>query len=455
MIKKLILERGSALITVLVLIVIITASLAVVFSFSLIHYKNLNLKEAYLQAKYLAEGGIEISLDELQKQWDQGVWKKGVSKQISVFEYDSANIQYHPWGGFLYLASSASIKNQFSELETFVGFEQSQEFLPAISINPGHSALVVTGDTRIYGDVSVGRSGARKATLAGRPYSGTQIIYGNIIPSSQDNRPPINEEYVNFLFESFRDALSNQPVTNLDNFIVQTDHLISTDNILEPAKNIPIDNTTINEKNGIISGPVNLICYEPLIINSQLELKNRVKLLCSKPIRIQGKINLENAILYSPDKIILSNVQDCRIQIFSEKSIELTNNTCLEYPSLLMVHSKTDSGNIIIQTDCKISGSLLYLNNLKHTQSSQNQGKIVINKGAVVDGLVYSDNYLTLSGEVNGMVITDRFYFYYSPTHYFNWIKDGVVDRTRLNGHFKLPVFFNLTNPRLSPLFYQ
>ncbi|NIT61401.1 MAG: hypothetical protein GWN00_35910, partial [Aliifodinibius sp.] len=59
---------------------------------------------------------------------------------------------------------------------------------------------------------------------------------------------------------------------------------------------------------------------------------------------------------------------------------------------------------------------------------------------------------VTLTGRVNGTVITERFHFYYSPTDYYNWIRDGVVNRRKLNRHFKLPVFFDLEKKHFTPV---
>jgi hypothetical protein len=76
---------------------------------------------------------------------------------------------------------------------------------------------------------------------------------------------------------------------------------------------------------------------------------------------------------------------------------------------------------------------------------------IKVGDNAHVVGLVYSTNRTSISGTVDGMVMTDHFYFYESPTTYINWLKNARIDRTTLPEDFKIPVAFT-NEPRFEIL---
>ena len=204
-----------------------------------------------------------------------------------------------------------------------------------------------------------------------------------------------------------------------------------------------------------IKGPGVLISDEALTINTALTINEQVQILCNHKIKIEGPAQIQDAIFFSPENINVSTAYRFEGQLFSERSILIGQAVHLDYPSIAMVYTSRDTGSITIANGVEINGTVLYLSNRDTIVSSPSSGKIDIQPGATVNGIVCSDNYTTLSGQVNGAIITDRFYYYYSPTVYFNWIKDGIIDRNKLNDEYKLPLFFKISNPQLTPLFLR
>ncbi len=342
------------------------------------------------------------------------------------------------------MQSHAQKKSQVYQLSALLGKKLSTEFENAIVLNPQYSSLVVTGNARIYGNALVGKAGVKEGTIAGKPYTGDKIVYGNIIKSLVDQRPEVNIEFAQTIFNNLNSSLSGNDFIDFEDIIDDTSTMV---NIRNDSNKIFITNEQINRRDWKITGPGVLICDEPLTIQNSLSIINFVKIVSDGKIAVKGRSTFREAILYSPQQIKISNVKYFEGQIFSEERIALENQTKLEYPSIAMVYISSDSGSIKLLGDSEISGAVVYLSNREKTPQ-QNQGKIIIEKHATINGLVYSDNFTTLNGRVNGTVITDRFYFYHSPTVYLNWIKDGVIDRNKLNDRFKLPIFFhnNLTN---------
>jgi hypothetical protein len=160
-------------------------------------------------------------------------------------------------------------------------------------------------------------------------------------------------------------------------------------------------------------------------------------------------------LFYSPEQITLSNIRQFEGQLFSEEGIVVKDKSKLAYPSLVMAYSANDTGSVKILPGSEVSGTVVFLTRDRSIVPTRQRGKVVVREKAIVNGLVFSDNLTTLHGKVNGSVITDRFHFYYSPTDYYNWIKDGVVNREPLSDQFRLPVFFDLAEKNFTPLWFE
>jgi len=454
--KNILKEDGSSLITVMAITTIISATLLIILSYLLIQTKHLHSKENYLTAKYNSEAGIYVYLSELEKYWHYQKWMRPVNRTININPKDSVLITAYPWGSFIHLESYSQKKDQSFKLRTYIGLNPSAVFNSSVVLNPKYSPVVLTGNTKIYGDMRTGKHGVKKGTLAGKPFTGSKLVYGEIIRSEVDQRPSIEKEYLHSLYTDFRLILSQNVTDNFNEIVSDTSTIISFAHSSNPIENILyITNKDLNLRNRHISGPLTLISKEKLTINSSLKLDNHIQILSNKSIIIKGKVNFENVLFYSPENIIISNPNYFEGQVFSENSIQINRNSRLDYPSVLVVYTEKDTGSIQLYPGSNVSGSIIYLTEKDTLLFGQYRGKIVIHENAQLNGLIYSDNFTTLSGHVNGTVITDRFYFYYSPTNYFNWINGATIDREAIKSNFKLPIFFKSSGNYLTPLYFR
>jgi hypothetical protein len=332
----------------------------------------------------------------------------------------------------------------------------SPSFDPALIINPKFPALVLTGESRLYGDIITGLQGIKKGTISGRPFIGERLVDGNIIKTDQDERPKKNQIYLDILFENWKSYLSRKDLVDISELTSDTTTRLDFSQMdRSEVKAVYITNEIFNQKDWRISGPVTLVSAQPLFVKNNITLENYVTLVCNKNLILEGNIHLKRTIIYSSGQISVNKVNRFEGQLFSENSIVIGQNISLDYPSVLLVNSELDTASIILSSHSEVSGSVILSSKFDSTKTFQNQSKIIIDRDAKVNGLVYSDNLTTLNGQVNGMVITDRFYLYHSPTVYYNWIKDGVIDRNALSDKFRLPLFFKTSDTKLSPLFFE
>jgi hypothetical protein len=450
-------QKGSALIYVLICSLLLTSTLLVILNHYQLQQRLIHRKGHLLQAKYSAEGAIYQILEQMEKNWEAIPQEKNGLRVTALSEADSARVNYRCWGGFILLSSVAKKKKETFCLESTIGAYPSNAFAAALVLTPKPSPLVLTGGSRIQGDVIMGMGGIRKGLSGIHEYEADEMVTGRVIGTHTDLRPEIDRNYLKNLWQIFQEMIASDDLPTFPEIMRDSTHYFSADSATNWWKQpIRLTNEQLNEKNWQLHGPLTLIADEPLILKNNLIMEHYVQLISNRSILIQGKCSTYHKVLvYSPEKIILSEVDNFCGQIFSNQAIVIENNSRLHYPTLLMVWSDSDSSFIQIDASSSMVGSVILVSEIDSAVRLQNQAKIFIEKGAVVNGLVWSDNYTQLNGEVDGLVITDQFYEYQSPTIYLNWIRDGIIRRERLNSRFRLPLFFKQTGLHLSPMDLQ
>ena len=445
-------QNGSAIITVLIIAVIITATLMILLSFSVQHSRVLTYKGDFLKARYTAENGIQQFIASARAN-DSREWLNASNSYSFAFDPgDTAHVKVTPWGSFLHIASEARKRSQEFGTENYLALAPTTPFNNALLLNPQYYSLVVTGNTRLIGDVVVGRSGVKQESLSGRPYTGNRPVYGRIMRSPVDYRPIIREDFVEALFEDFREDAKASTAVKLAMLASDTTNRIELGGPNDAAQIVDIDNGLPQDRRWEIIGPGTLIADSPLLLQGAISFRNHVKILSSHPITIGSNVEMDQTIVYSTKQVTIDGTTGISGQFYSEWVIELKGEAKVEYPSVALVYAKELENGIDLYNRTEFNGSVIALRQVQDGANSPVAGLVWVAPEATVNGLLFGDNTVTLEGTVNGTIIADRFHFYYSPTNFYNWINGGRVDRTRLRDNFKLPLFFRLPNAQLSPL---
>lgn len=446
-------QKGTAVIYVLMLSVVLSATLSVIWTLLEMQRKLLLSKEHYLQAKFGSEGAIYIYLDKLSHIPVEELHSLSEKTVHYLSTTDSVEICARNWGAYLWISVRSQVKNQSYDIQTLAGITPGYQFNPAVILSPQSPVLITSGHSRIIGDVHCGMKGVKSGSLNQNNGPEDKVVSGRIYPSYHDYRPALNRGWVKALLGNFEKELSH----GFD--LLFTDILPDSSTIVAPG--VPeytadhsylIDNSTMNMRPWQISGPMVLIASEPLIITARVKITNRVQLLSAFPIIIQGEGIFRDVILYSRDQVQFQQVNQFQGQVFSANSIDVSQGVQLGYPSLLLVHNPLSQGSIHLHPGSRVSGCLAYISHLDSLKTTKDYGSVMIDSSATLHGLSYSDYSTRLAGCVQGTVITDRFDLIHFSTRYINWINDGMVQRNRLSENFKLPLIFDSKNRLLSPI---
>ena len=447
-------EKGSALIYVLISAILLTSTLLVILNYYHLQQRLIDRKGYLLQTKYSAEGAIYHYLQKMEDEWGFDEAGKIREAIVTISPEDTARIQSICWGGFLFISSAANKRSEKFYLEVLAGVHPTSAFDPAVIVNPNSGPLILSGRSRIQGDVLMGAGGIRKGRLWAHEFNRELQVLGNILETSIDPRPAIDLKYLATTWKNFQALLADEDTRTFPEIMQDTARYFAADSSVSWWEQpVYITNQQFNQKNWHLRGPLILIANEELILKNNLILEHYIQIFSSHSITVQGQgSTFHEVLLYSPEKVVLKGTDNFCGQIFSDQAIEVQDKSRLHYPTLLTVKSSSDSGFILVDSASAIAGNIILISKNNQSGNAQNQSKIFIEGGAVVDGLVWSDNYTQVHGEVNGLVITDQFYEYDPPTIYRNWIMDGIIIRKQLNNRFRLPLFFRQNQTHLTLL---
>jgi hypothetical protein len=454
-------EQGSALVTVLSLITIVTILIGSVMAVVTLQRRFVRRDYFRIQARYLAEAGIYKAMGYLSGNEGRDKFWRPANSPMPLFDSLSCNISVTEWGGFLHLFSKANYKGQTASVQTFIGERMPPHFKQALIVGGVNYPLVVAGANKIVGDVTVGSGGVKPGEMKGIRFSGKRPVNGEINIQS----PPQMPFFDNTIFESsirkYQTMLAtpggvmfsgdqifdlNNPLNFNENSIVYIDGNVT----LRPTAGT--DKSTRQRKGSII-------VTDKIVVENGVNLGQCISLISDNEIIINGLVTIDEAILFAQNRISVKGNLQGSVQLLSRGDIRLEGNSRLGYPSLIYSTGKIlknkIEGKIEILDQTIVEGTIIcYQEENPQKSSLKNNGLVVISEQAQLNGFIYSSNNTTVKGSVYGAVLTGKFFLYQSPTNYINWLKDATIDRSKLCEAFLLPLFFNV-NPGFDVLSWE
>lgn len=411
-------EDGSAIITVIVFITIVSFFLSIIFMYNNYQRRvvaNLGFKT---QTYYNAKSGLLLALQ------DYGQTQK-TSFNYQLTGNDSTLVTIEPFGLFLRVLAVSKIKEVETTRQFLIGQKQDERFKSALVMGDVKNPVIAAGNTIIRGDVMAGPQGVKPGVLKGRRFKSEKTVFGAIKRDSKSHLPGFNSQIlqsqIDLLRNNFADAASltdyTLPVIQLNSRSM----VLSNDTFL----NLLEQGLTKIEGPGIIylEGNINLF---------NIRMAGPLTLYSESSLTLSGNFSSNQLLCYAKNITVNSQAR-LSGQFYGQESINIGRGVHLTYPSIAGILSQS-SKNITISENAQIDGSVLLTGLKKH--------KLIIEKNAVVNGITYSDNYTETAGQVNGTVLTKSFYMYMSPTVYINWINNTSIDRKYLKQDIVLPLGF-------------
>ncbi len=410
-------ERGSALVTVIVLILVVTLTITAILQFNRRQQIMLANKGLQVQVYHNAKSMVYKLLN--------GPKIDIMDGSTSLFGNDTTSYSIEPWGLFFKIKTTSKIKNINSSRSFLIGRKQDDRFNPALVLGNKQNPLILTGSTVIEGDVSVGLSGVRPGVIKGKRFTGQSLVLGNVIRDAKSKLPDIKFKQQVPLKKNYQEFRKDDNKIYLDNGW----HTFNRQKLIELQK-AGIEN---------IIGP-GLLEIDGNITFENIALLNQVEVISDSNITFSSYSRTEQ-VLVKANGIQIENNSKHRGQFIAKNWLK-TNDTQFEYPSVLAVINNdliVQKRYLEIGANVTVEGSvILYTKTTKQEQPE----KINIDVSSQVHGLVYSNRYSEIYGEIRGIIMTQSFYLYTSPTTYINWINGATINRPAFKGMFCIPIGF-------------
>ena len=410
-------EEGSALSSVLIISVIILTFIGAILAGILLQARFIQKDINKTKAIYAAE--------------------EQLFKYLSNPELHHSSIQKKFQNGFERVQSTASVGNATVAIQALVGETSIVPFQLSTVVLDSRNTLTLTGNTTLKGDYAISNNAITTSSFRGIPFRG--ILEG----APSEDTVSVNLDYSKYQqkYEGY-EALFEE--ANLNRFEVRNINSIQA----ELAQN---DTLYISESIElelgveVLSESITFIVDGNLSLSGSMNLPDFSEIIVSDSVSISGELKGNFIQIYAGNYLSISDDVQLSAQVFSGGSIEVNDQAYLTYPSVLYSQKDTYAGGsrsaISLNDQAIIDGTILYP--FEPSLINQEQLKVTVDTTALVRGAIYNSGLTELFGTIHGTVITDQFYFYESPTSYFNWIKDATIDLTQRPSGFVIPVGFS------------
>lgn len=293
------------------------------------------------------------------------------------------------WGIFDIAIVSSKIQNESFQK---IGLLANQNFKKeALYLSDNNTSLVVVGNTKITGNVSLPKQGVKSGNIAGVSYYGSELVYGATKTSSTTLPKITNSLFLRNFYKNYAEGV-------YQNFELEED--ISTHQSFSKNTLLFEDYSTITLQNNRLSGNI-------LIVS-----KTAIKVLSSSI--------LEDIILLAPEIIVGAGVKG-NFQAIASKKIVVQANCLLNYPSafILLPENVQEAQNnsssysnpadiiqMVFEENTQVKGMLVFDSENKKTNYHP---QIKIGTNTQITGEIYCSKNLELLGSVFGSVYTNNF----------------------------------------------
>lgn len=401
--------KGSAMlyaISIAVILSVLSSSLIGYSYFSNLHfnyYKEVN------QAQLNTRSGLNILLN------SNDDVPLNTEKEMDLFGSgtDSVTLKRAAWGIFETATVIAHSKHVSMHLSALMGTGIDPSEKTAIYLSDLNRPLSVCGNTLIKGTAYLPESGIEKAYIEGKNFLGKEYVDGTTKKSSS-SIPKFNEPLTKSLVE-----LLNMNIN-------------AYDSILNLAGNELPDSL----KNSFTNRTIYVTSSSTIEIKNQ-HYSGNICFISDKEIKISHNAQLKDIIVIAHG-ISIEDGFEGSLQAIASDSIIINKRAKLNYPSALgVIRTNKSKSNIFISVkeNAEIFGSVFAYQDPEHGSTTRGV-HILIDKGAIVRGTVYSSVSADLKGIIYGNLTCAKILLNTPSSVYENHLMDATIDATKLSSYY-------------------
>lgn len=437
-------SRGASLLVTLVVLTVATVLVGAVLVLHQAQYRFLRRDAHRLQARYAAEAGVYMVLDSLQQ---NPAWLPQ-NRLVPLPDGQESRVTVEPFGGYLFVRSTSRYRRSRCTVRALAGEIPPDSFRNALVLWDRESSLHVAGRTRIGGPVVVGPRGLRRSTYRRRRFTGR--IEGAVHATAGLQPPYFDGSFLERATDNLDELLGRSSSPGFEETYVAARHLPSEN----PVYAVPGSLHLTSADSTLLGTPVTLVAQGDLTLDGPLRYAPGTTFVAGRVLRLEDGVDGREGLFYGRDGIVVAGTMQGAGQFFSRAAIRVARGAYLHYPSVLYVTGEgaEQGAAITVEDGAAVDGTLVHP--AIEPAPTQKGGRIVVAAGARARGALYNAHETELHGTIYGTVLTYQLYFYESPTHYVNWLKDATIDIGERPIPYLLPLRFS-RRPRLSVLHWE
>jgi len=361
------------------------------------HYRNSYLKELrFGRLLRNMDGGIAVALSSeelLDTLRGVDLYQQGT---------DSVALQYQRWGIYQLVFLKAFIQKDTLKRAVLLGTNADST---AIYLSDEDRSLSLSGDAKVVGDVSVPKSGLKKAYVDGRPFSYEKLVEKGSLGHSERLLPKLDSGILASLGNGFKkmDIYTDMSET----------HIMQS--FYRPT--LYFDVSARSKLTG-------------------LSMRGNIIIRSDTLLRIAASCELDGIQVYAPG-IVIENGFRGRGQFFATDSIIIGDKVSLLYPSVaavLRTPLSTAFPKLLLGKSTLFEGVLLTY----EQQRSPLQTMLSIDSASLVHGEVYITGVLKFAKgiTVKGKVSCNSFLMQRGQSIYENFLIDLTINTKARNRYY-------------------
>jgi hypothetical protein len=329
------------------------------------------------------------------------------SQVIDLYGEGSDSVYYSSttWGLFnLYTVQSFSGK-RIRKKSFLAGAALVGKFASALYLSDLNRPISVCGKTLLKGPCYLPKAGVERAYIAGKSFTGSKLVDGQILKSEASLPEIKNKEAIKNLFQS-REDYKKIAFSDLD--------------ISQNLYNSFLDST--------------IFIHSDFPINLSVDLSGNIIVYSGAEVNISSSSKLHDILVVSPYIKVADNFEG-NLQLIASDSIHIGKHCKLKYPSaiaLLQNTSPVANSAILVQDFAQVAGVVIALKQ----QQSKYDCSVKINPNSSIHGQVYSEGFADIQGSIKGNLTANKVMFKNAYSTYVNHFMDATIDYSALSPYF-------------------
>jgi hypothetical protein len=329
-------------------------------------------------------------------------------------ETDSVLLTRKSWGVYEVLSATAFHHRDTFRLTALTGVRPKNPEMALYLPNTIH-ALTLSGKSLITGDVWIPEKGVQRGNTDDQPFQGERLVAGKI-NTSENALPEIPARLV----EEVRKLITHPSNGAEPDALSDTGALRFFE---KPTLCIGIQNESL----------------------AGLTFNGNVMLYSGNPVRIPAECQLQDVLVIAPSITVERGFKGS-CQLFAEDSIVIESDTELLFPSAaIIVSGSGDEPNriaerIVLKENAFLGGAIMMLSN---RYVHRRRPFIHIQKGATVNGFMYSAYDCSIEGNCFGTIMAQRLRHRSSGGNYTNHLVNAQINALKFSRQMVFPFLIN------------